>query len=485
MNEAALLERTMPHNLEAERSVLGAILLHNDAYVQVAGWLQANEFYRDAHRRIFESMARLLEHPQGSVDLVTLREDLGRHGDMDNVGGPAYISKLVDGIPRSMNIRRYAGIVKEQALLRAMIHASNKLLTDAYSGEDPARELLMRADRTFLDLQQGHLGSNMLNLPTRVPALLDELEYRLAHRGQLRGVDTGFQSINDQTSGWMPGDVIVLAARPSMGKTALVLNSAVAAAQSKRRDETPRHVGLFSLEMAREQLELRMLSARSGVPLSSILDGYCTEEQYGRLTQAMGELAELNIHIDDTAGRTVEEIRAECRRLQVDHGLDLIIVDYVQLVAGSNPQQSKRAFNRNEEMTHISRAMKSIARHLRVPLLLLSQLNRASAARADKRPELSDLRESGALEQDADIVAFLHRKSHRQSGVTNFILEKQRNGPTGTVNLTFDRDIQLFTDGGEETEPAPVPPAGRAEQSEEEQQAEKVRKAIRSRSKRR
>lgn len=480
---AALLERTMPHNLEAERCVLGAILLHNDAYVQVAGWLQANEFYRDAHRRIFESMARLLEHPQGSVDLVTLREDLGRRGDMDNVGGPAYIAKLVDGIPRSMNIKRYAGIVKEQALLRAMIYASNKLLTDAYAGEDPAQELLMRADRTFLDLQQGQLGSNMLNLPKRVPALLDELEYRLAHRGELRGVDTGFTSINDQTSGWMPGDVIVLAARPSMGKTAFILNSAVAAARTKRRDGTPRHIGLFSLEMAREQLELRMLAAQAGVPLSSILDGYCTDDQYGRLTHALGELEEMNIHIDDTAGRTVEEIRAECRRLQVDHGLDLIIVDYVQLVAGSNTQ--KRGINRNEEMTHISRAMKGIARHLRVPLLLLSQLNRASASRSDKRPELSDLRESGALEQDADIVAFLHRKSHRQSGVTNFILEKQRNGPTGTVNLTFDRDIQLFTDGGEEPAEAAVPPSGQPEKSEEEQQADKVRKAIRSRAKRR
>jgi len=481
VSDALSLERTLPHNLEAERCVLGAILLHNDAYVQVAGWLTANEFFRDAHRRLFESMARLLEHPQGSVDLVTLREDLGRRGDMDNVGGPAYIATLVDGIPRSMNIKRYAGIVKEQALLRAMIHASNKLLTDAYAGEDPAQELLLRADRTFLDLQQGQLGSNMLNLTTRVPALLDELEYRLAHRGELRGVDTGFASINDQTSGWMPGDVIVLAARPSMGKTAFILNSAVAAARTKRRDGTPRHIGLFSLEMAREQLELRMLAAQASVPLSSILDGYCTDDQYGRLTNAMGELAEMNIHIDDTAGRTVEEIRAECRRLQVDHGLDLVIVDYVQLIPGSNPQQSKRGSNRNEEMTHISRATKSIARHLRVPLLLLSQLNRASASRSDKRPELSDLRESGALEQDADIVAFLHRKTHRQSGVTNFILEKQRNGPTGTVNLTFDRDIQLFTDGGEEPAES-VPAPGQPAKSEEEQQAEKVRKAIRSRS---
>jgi replicative DNA helicase len=469
----AELERTLPHNLEAERSVLGSILMHDDSYVHASRYVTSASFFRVAHRRIYESMSRLLERPGGSADLITVKEDLGKRGELDDVGGPAYIASLTDGVPRSLNIAEYARIVAEKALLRAIIYAANKMLTDAYAAEDPASEILNQADQAVVQLQHGASTGRMQSLAASSGDLLERLEYRVSRQGQLTGVDVGFDSINQLTLGWQPGELIVIAARPSIGKTAFTLNTAMAAALSKRPDDSARHVAIFSLEMRRQQLEDRMLSSLSGVPATAIMGGWIYDPQWEPLTQAIGTLHELQIHIDDASRRSAWDIRSECRRLRTEHGLDLVIVDYIQLMTGT---LSRKGATRNEEVTDISRTLKVLSDELSVPIIVLSQLNRGAEGRPDPRPKLTDLRESGALEQDADIVAFLHRRHHRESGLTEFILEKQRNGSGGTCNLTFDRDIQRFADAG--IPPAESPPP---EPTAEEKAAAKTRAIIANR----
>ena len=444
----------LPHSLEAERSVLGAILIHNAAYEQVSALLKPADFYRDAHRRIYAGMVRLLERPGGCVDPVTLKDDLERVGDLEEVGGAVYIGALTDGVPRSTNVEHYAGIVRERALYRALIQAANKLLVRAYEAEEPATALLAAADRALVNLQRNAIG-RMRDLSGSSMDLLTDLEYRVAHRGELTGIDTGFKSINEITMGWQPGEMIVLAARPSIGKTTFVVNSAVAGARSARPDGRPRVVAIFSMEMRRQQLEYRVLSSLSGIPLSRLLGGFILgPSEWEKLNGALAVMRGCCIHIDDTAGRTAWDIRSECRRLRVERGnLDLVVVDYIQLMPGT---LDRRGATRNEEVTDISRRLKIMADELSVPVLVLSQLSRASEGRSDPRPKLSDLRESGALEQDSDIVCFLHRKHHREGGLTNFIVEKQRNGPTGTVNLSLDRDVTLFTDAPDLVEAPPT-----------------------------
>lgn len=432
--------------------VLGAILLHNDAFDIAAHYISAASFHREAHRKIFASAKRLLERPGGLVDLTTLKDDLGLHKELTAVGGPAYITKLADGIPRSTNVHHYAAIVREKAILRGLIAAGNKMVTAGYEAQEPSGVLLASADRALMDLQRARATDRMRSLAATNQALLDDLQYRIDHKGQLSGVETGFPSINEMTMGWQAGDLIVVAARPSIGKTAWVMNSVLAGAESCRRDGTKRQIAVFSLEMRSRQLEYRILASVAQVRLSSLLAGYVlSDAEWARLVAATQRMHAAGIHIDDTAGQTTWDIRAECRRLKAEHGLDVVVIDYVQLMPGT---LERRGANRNDEVTDISRKLKTLADELSVAIILLSQLNRAGEGRSDPRPKLTDLRESGALEQDADIVAFLHRKHHREGGVTNFILEKQRNGPTGTVNLTLDRDTTTFTDGGEEVPPS-------------------------------
>ena len=434
-------ERTLPVNLEAERAVLGVILVSNPAFEQAASVITAADFHRVAHQKIFTAMAVLIDEKRVAVDLVTLRDELTRCGDLEDVGGPSYITSLANGVPRSTNIGYYARIVKEKATLRGLIDASNRMLTEAYEGSSPSEELLHRADRAVLALQAGHGGGRMADLRSSLPALFADVEYSVAHRGELRGVATGFASINAETYGWQAGDLIVIAARPSIGKSTIAMNMAVAAAR------TGKHVAVFSLEMRRRQLERRLLSSLSRVALSRIVGGYLGAADYLAVSEALQSMHDLPISIDDRGGVTFWDVRSTCRRMRAERGLDMVIIDYVQLMKGS---LDRRGANRNDEITDISHRLKELADECNVPILLLSQLNRAAASRQDKRPQLSDLRESGALEQDADIVAFLHRNSHKTGGVTNFIIEKQRNGATGAVNLTFERDISLFVDGGEE-----------------------------------
>lgn len=444
-------ERQLPANLEAERSVLGAILLHNEAYEVARELVGAGDFFRDAHRRIFASIDRLLEWKGGLADLVTLKADLGKTGELEKVGGPAYIASLVDGVPRSTNTRHYAQLVKEQSRLRALIHTANKVVSAAYADGITSDEIIAEADRAIIDLQNDGGPSQMLSLHDTNQAFMQNLEWRHTHRGEVTGIDTGFPQVNDATMGWQRGDLVVIAARPSIGKTSFVLNTAVASARAKHR------VAMFSLEMRRQQLEYRILASLSGVPLSRILSGCMMEPDWGPLSQATETMSHLPLRIDDRAGQTVWDVRTTCRRLRSEEGLDLVVIDYVQLMSGS---LDRRGASRNEEMTDISRRLKTLADEVSVPILLLSQMNRANEKRNDPRPKLSDLRESGALEQDADIVGFLHRRNHREGGLTYFILEKQRNGATGTLKLSLDRDIVTFTDAPDLEEP--VSPVRRA-----------------------
>lgn len=437
-------ERTLPSNLEAERSVLGAILLHNDSYEKIAKTLTGGDFFRDAHRRIFDAVERLLEHPDGMVDLVTLKEELGRHGELDEVGGPAYITALIDGVPRSTNIEHYAGIVREKAILRRLIASSNRILSAAYAAELPASDILTLADRTLGDIQTDALGGSMQSLSRSCPAYMDTLDARIANKGALTGLPTGFRDIDTITMGWQRKDSIVIAARPSIGKTAFVLNTARTMAESCRPNSSDRyHVAIFSLEMRRTLLEDRFLSDLSGVPSTLIRGGYIFGEENTAVVDGLNRMAAMPIHIDDTKGRTVHEIRAACRRLRSEHGLDAVIIDYVQLMAGS---LTRRGATRTEELADISRRLNELFGELDVAGLVVSQLSRASDSRPDPRPKLSDLRESGALEQDADLVCFLHRKNHKEEGLTQFLVEKARNGPTGTINLTLQRDLTRFSD---------------------------------------
>jgi len=461
----ALMERALPHNLDAERSVLGSILLHSDAFEGAAATLKPGHFFRDAHRRIFRSMG-LLEDRKSPIDFVTLKAELIRSGELDEIGGPAYLTALVDGLPRAMNVSHYAAIVREQALLRDLIFAGNTIVSAAYDAAQKGVEILGTADRLLLDLQMDVGRRELLALPFRVGELFDDLETLVANKGQLLGLDTGYKSINEQTMGWQQGDLIIIASRPSIGKTAFVLNSAIVPARQGK------HVAIFSLEMRRRQLERRLLASLSAVPLTKIQSGYLSESDYEGINRALPILDGLPLYISDRSGQTVGEIRAACRRVRHEHGLDLVIIDYVQLMPGS---LERRGATRNEELGDISGRLKWLADELSVPIIALSQLKRLGHS----RPTLEDLRDSGNLEQDADLVCFLHRKNHKESGITNFILEKQRNGPTGTVNLLLDRDIQLFTDAGEQTPEQ----AGIAD--DDEAKAAKTRAIIRARAKRR
>ena len=450
-------ERTLPNNLEAERSVLGAIILHNDAYEKIAKTLSGADFFRQAHRMVFDAIERLLEHPDGSVDLVTLKEELGKTGDLDEAGGPAYISALIDGVPRSTNIEHYASIVREKAILRRLIMATNRILSAAYAAEQPAAEILTLADRALVDIQADAIGGNMQSLARSSGAYMDVLDKRIANKGALTGLPTGFRDIDTITMGWQRKDSIVIAARPSIGKTAFVLNTARTIAESGYQ------VAFFSLEMRRELLQDRLLADLSGVPSTLLRGGYVFGEQNEAVVAGLNRMAAMGLHIDDTKGRNVEEIRAECRRLKSEHSLDAVIIDYVQLMAGS---LARRGATRSEELTDISRRLNIMFGELDVAGLILSQLSRASESRPDPRPKLSDLRESGALEQDADVVGFLHRKNHKEEGLTQFIVEKARNGPTGTINLLLQRDITRFSDydGPPPAEPVEAPEVKKARQ---------------------
>ena len=442
MAEAPAAERTLPHNLEAERSVLGAVLLHNDAFDTAAEVIDSTDFFRDAHRRIFDKMVRLAERGD-AIDLVTLKEELTRSSELEAVGGPAYISALLDGVPRSTNVEHYARIIKEKATLRSLIYSANKILSNAYEAEDEADTILDNAESAIFAIADKKVRDGFVSLKDLAETSLDTIEKLASRKELVTGVPTGFTELDEMTSGLQPSDLIIVAARPSMGKTSLVLNMA-----QHVGTKTDMTVGIFSLEMSKEQLFLRMLTGEARIDAHRLRGGFLGEKDWGKLSQALGTLSEAKIFIDDTPSIGVLEMRAKCRRLQAQHGLNLVVIDYVQLMQGRG-----RFENRTLEVASISRSLKGLAKELRVPIVLLSQLSRATESRSDHRPQLSDLRESGALEQDADVVIFIYREDQyadknapptETAGTAELIIGKQRNGPTGVVKLAFIREFTRF-----------------------------------------
>jgi replicative DNA helicase len=359
------------------------------------------------------------------------------------VGGPAYIAALVDGVPRSMNVEHYARIIKEKATLRNLIFSANKILTTAYNGEEEADVILDQAENAIFAIADDKVRDGFVSLRELAQSSLDTIEKLHARKELITGVPTGFTDLDEMTSGLQPGDLVIIAARPSMGKTSLVLNMA-----QHVGTKTDMTVGVFSLEMSKEQLFLRLLTSEARIDAHRLRGGFLGERDWGRLSQAIGVLSDAKIFIDDTASIGVLEMRAKCRRLASEHGLHLVVVDYIQLMQGRG-----RFENRTLELASISRSLKGLAKELSVPVVVLSQLSRAPESRSDHRPQLSDLRESGALEQDADVVMFIYRedmygdKSEAPAdnqGVAELIIGKQRNGPTGIVKLAFIREFTRF-----------------------------------------
>jgi replicative DNA helicase len=435
---STVAERTLPHNLEAERSVLGAILIQNDAYNTAVELLRPEDFYRDAHRRIFDRIIALAERRM-AVDFVTLKEELSRAGELDTVGGPAYVASLVDGVPRATNIEYYAKIVKEKAVLRNLIAAANTILLDAYEADQEAADILDRAEQSIFQIAEGGIRTGFVSLYDLAQDSVEAIQKAHEEKKTVTGVPTGFEDLDRITSGFQRGDLIIVAARPSMGKTSLALNIAQYVGTRSKRT-----IGVFSLEMSREQLFMRMLSSEAMVDGHALRTGYLRTEEWGQLTEALGVLGQAKVFIDDTPGIGVLEMRAKSRRLASEHGLDLLIVDYIQLMQGRG-----RFDNRTQELGAISRALKGLAKELNVPVVVLSQLSRAPESRSDHRPQLSDLRESGALEQDADVVLLIYRedaynRAAENAGVAEIIVAKQRNGPTDTIKLAFIRERTRF-----------------------------------------
>ena len=436
----ATAERTLPHNLEAERSVLGAILVHNDAFNLAAQVIDSRDFYRDAHRRIFDRMVALNER-HDAIDFVTLKEELARAGELDEVGGPAYVASLADGVPRATNVEYYARIVKEKATLRNLIYAASKIVSNAYEADQESDLILDEAESAIFAVADDRLKSGFVAMRDLVKDSFPKIEKLFEQKRLITGVPTGFVDLDEMTRGLQGGDLVIVAARPSMGKTSLVLN--IAQYVAALGDQV---CGFFSLEMSKESLFLRLLTSEAQIDGHRLMSGAIGGNDYHRISHALEKLNAMKLFIDDTANIGVLEMRAKSRRLQAEHGLNLLVVDYIQLMSGRG-----RFENRTLELASISRSLKGLAKELNVPIVVLSQLSRAPESRSDHRPQLSDLRESGALEQDADVVILIYRDdvynkdpNSPDAGTAELILAKQRNGPTGTVRLALLREQTRF-----------------------------------------
>ena len=436
------LEKTLPHNLEAERSILGAILLDDKAIYTVYETLRDNDFYLDGHRRIFGKMLALTNDSR-AIDLITLKDELQRSDDLESVGGAAYLASLTDGLPRAINIEFYARIVREKTTLRRLIQISNEIMARSYQGEDTAQEILVEVEKQIFEIASHQFRTGFAPIDTLVSSVFKQIEEVSNRKTKVTGLETGFTELDRMTAGLHPAELIIVAARPGLGKTSLCLNIAQHVAIKKRRT-----VALFSIEMSKEQLVKRLLCAEAEIDAHRINTGYMSREDWSRLSRASGALADTKIFIDDSAGISVAEMRSKARRLAMEHGLDLIIVDYLQLMSGS----SQRYENRTQEISQISRGLKGLAKELSIPVIAVSQLSRAvEARRGDHRPQLSDLRESGSIEQDADLVLFIFREemvnpTPENTGVAELIIGKQRNGPTGTLQLAFIKQFTKFAD---------------------------------------
>ncbi len=434
------LSDSLPHSDAAERSLLGAVLVDNQQFERAQEILNSGSFYSPRHQKIYRALEELVESGT-ALDVVTLRAALERSGRLEEVGGPAYLADLLEGVPRSANVEHYARIVREKEVLRGLIRAAQSILGSALAARGRLDELLDDAERAILHVAEERLRTGFIPLSVTAEQSLKAIEELTRRQELITGVATGFPELDEMTAGLQPGDLIIIAARPSMGKTALALNIASHAALSRGKT-----VGMFSLEMAHQQLFLRMLCSEGSVDAHRLRTGRVDREQWQRIIKVFGKLSAAPIFLDDTPGIGVMEMRAKARRLRREHGLDLLIIDYLQLMRGRERHET-----RQQEISDISRSLKELAKELHLPLVALSQLSRAPEQRGgDRRPQLSDLRESGAIEQDADVVLFLYREEMYKrddpslQGKAELIVAKQRNGPTGTVRLQFIRDFTRF-----------------------------------------
>jgi replicative DNA helicase len=448
MPEEQTKGRTLPHNLDAERSVLGAILLDNQAINPAAETLTPEDFYGEAHRLIFEAMVTLSED-NSPIDAVTLAEQLRRGDHIERAGGDQYLSSLVDGLPRALNIGQYARIVKDKSSLRNLISSANAIINSALTGEDDTDEIIDQAERKIFEIAEDKVKRGFLSIHDLAGETMRQLEELHERSEFITGVPTGFKRLDTLTAGLQAGDLIIIAGRPSMGKTALALNIAQHVAMRQAGS-----VGVFSLEMSTQQLIRRLMSAEAHVDNHKMTTGFLSDKDYGELLNALEYLAAAKIFVDDSANPSLLEMRSKARRLKAEHGLDLLIVDYLQLMSLGKFE------NRNLEIGAISRALKGLAKELAVPVIALSQLSRAPESRSEHRPQLSDLRESGNLEQDADVVGFIYREEVYNpdpsvQGIAELIIAKQRNGPTGSVPLVFLKQFTAFKDREDRDEGEP------------------------------
>jgi len=429
-----------PQNIEAEQSVISAILIDNDALLDVIETLGSEDFYRTAHQKIYEAITDLFDKAE-PVDLVTLANKLKEKGQLDEIGGASYLAKLVDTVPLAVNARHYAKIIHDKASLRRLIEKANAIVKRCFEERGEAEDVIDFAESSVFEISEQKARQSFFPLSKIILGNIETLEEKQGNRSLVTGVPTGYSQLDNMTSGLQNSDLIILAARPSMGKTALALNIARNAAV-----EANIPVAVFSLEMSKEQLSLRMLCSEARIDSSRLRGGFFSMEDWHRLTDAAGVLSECPIYIDDSPSLSAMEIRAKARRLKMDKNIGLIIIDYLQLMQGR-----ASAERRDLEISEISRGLKALAKELDLPVMALSQLNRMLEQRTDKRPRLSDLRESGALEQDADVVAFIYRdevynkeEDNPNRGTAEILLSKQRNGPTGDVLLSFLNSYTRF-----------------------------------------
>lgn len=436
--------RIPPHSVESEQSILGSILLDKEAIITVTETIQPEDFYKEAHKIIYECMVKL-NNKNEPIDLITLTEELRKQDHLEDVGGISYITSLSTIVPTTSNVKYYSDIVKEKSVLRKLIKVSNDILNLGYDNSTKVEDLLEKAEKQIFDISQEKSSEDFQSINSVLMDTYDMIERLYTNKEEITGITSGFEDLNKKINGLQRTDLILIAARPAMGKTAFSLNLVQNAALKGNAS-----VAVFSLEMSKEQLVQRMLSAQSHVELKKIKNGNLDENDWPRIIDAMSVLSNANIYIDDTPGIKISELRSKCRKLKIEKGLDLILIDYLQLMEGDNNNES-----RQQEISKISRSLKIIAKELNCPVVALSQLSRAPEQRSDHRPMLSDLRESGAIEQDADIVMFLYRDEYyhpdsERKNIGEVIIAKNRHGETGSVELVWLGEIQKFANKARE-----------------------------------
>ena len=427
----APIAKTLPQSIEAEQSVLGAMLISRNAIAPAAEKLEEEDFYRDSHKVLFRSIVEMFKRDM-AVDLVTVLEYLKSTDVLERAGGVTYVTEISSSVPTTANLSSYIQIVQEKSTLRKLIRASNEIIEESYNKQGEVEGVLDKAEKRIFDISEKRTTSDFESLGTVLERGFIEIERLYNNKGEVTGVSSGFKDLDDKTSGFQKGDMILVAARPSMGKTTFTLNIAEHAALREGKS-----VVIFSLEMSKEQLAYKLLCSEANIDMLKLRTGNLEPDDWDRIARATGPLSKAKMYIDDTAGVTVMEMRSKCRRLKMEYGIDLIMIDYLQLMSGSSGSD-----NRQQEVSEISRSIKALAKEMECPVIALSQLSRAPEQRADHRPMLSDLRESGSIEQDADVVMFLYRdeynnKDTEEKNTGECIIAKQRNGPVGTVKLAW------------------------------------------------